>query len=108
MRTLIFEYNITSSHRLRAKNDVQFAFAYYHYVNEQKKYKTKIFEVTAHQNFSVFSVSWKDPIVEQSEAENFGAYIYVDDNFDQVRLKLRQVYQPSFLFPYQYKEKLWN
>ena len=48
LRTLAFEYNITSSHRLRAKNDVQFAFAYYHYVNEQKKYKTKILEVRAH------------------------------------------------------------
>ena len=53
------EYNITSSHRLRAKNDVQFAFAYYHYMVENDKYPT----ITL-------------------EADNVGSYIYVDDNYE--------------------------
>ena len=46
------EYNLTSSHRLRAKNDAQFAFAYYHFMVESDDYST----VT-------------------KEAENFGSYI---------------------------------
>ena len=54
------------------------------------------------------NIIFKNYTFEHGKAENFGAYIYIDDNFDQVRLKLRQVYQPSFLFPYQYKEKLQN
>jgi len=77
------EYNITSAHRLRAKNDVQFAFAYYHFLVESDSYST----VT-------------------KEAENYGSYIFVDDHYDEVKRKLRQVYQPSFLFPYRHA-KLW-
>ena len=69
----------------------------------RKSTKPKYSKLRLIKTFQYFQL---DPVVEQSEAENFGAYIYVDHNFDQVRLKLRQVYQPSFLFPYQYKEKL--
>jgi len=35
------EFNLTSSHRYRKKNDIQYEFMYFHYLNDQKKYLTK-------------------------------------------------------------------
>ena len=36
------EYNITSLHKIRRKNDVQTEFAYLHYVNENNQYKSTL------------------------------------------------------------------
>ena len=44
MQTYGRYYSQTSGHRFRAKNDVQYAFAYFHYVNENNAIKSKVYD----------------------------------------------------------------
>ena len=79
MRTKERFYNQTSGHRCRAKNDVQFAFAYYHYVIENDVIKSTI-----------------------HEGKKFGAYVPAS-NFKNA---LKDYLKPGFLFPFSQKY-LW-
>ena len=72
-------YNQTSGHRFRAKNDVQYAFAYSHYVIENDLIKSTVYD-----------------------GKKFGAYIPVSNFLNAMKNYL----QPSFLFPYSQKY-LW-
>jgi len=72
-------YNQTSGHRFRAKNDVQYAFAYFHYVTENNLIKSTVYN-----------------------GKKFGAYI-PGSNFAHA---MKNFLQPSFLFPYSQKY-LW-
>ena len=80
------EYNITSSHRFRSKNDVQMAFAYFHYLNE-----------------------WNENIVSQNtveNGENYGVYIVLKP--ENLRQRLENYLKPKFFLPYSYESKyLW-
>lgn len=69
------EINLTSSHRTRAKNDVQLAFSYFHYLNEQEKFNKTVLD-----------------------GNRYGLYAYVNDNIFHVRNLLNQIFRPSWLF----------
>ena len=72
-------YNQTSGHRFRAKNDVQYAFAYNHYVIENDFIKSTVFD-----------------------EKSYGAYI-PSVNFED---SLKNYLQPKFFFPF-YQKFLW-
>ena len=72
-------YNQTSAHRFRTKNDVQYAFAYHHYVIETDAIKSTVYD-----------------------GVKFGAYI-PDINFENA---LQDYLKPNFFFPYSQKY-LW-
>ena len=72
-------YNQTSGHRFRAKNDVQYAFAYNHYVIENDLIKSTVFD-----------------------EKSYGAYI-PSVNFED---SLKNYLQPKFFFPF-YQKYLW-
>jgi len=72
-------YNQTSGHRFRAKNDVQYAFMYSHYVIENEDIKSTIYN-----------------------GKKFGTYIPVT-NFENA---LKNYLSPSFFFPFSQKY-LW-
>ena len=66
-------YNQTSGHRFRAKNDIQYAFLYSHYVIENDLIKSTVYD-----------------------GKKFGAYIPAVS-------AMKNYLQPSFLFPYSQK-----
>ena len=84
------EYDITSSHRFRTKNNIQFAFAYFHYLNE-----------------------WNSSLPSQNTIENgeqYGVYIGLDHGLKPGGLKqtLENYLKPNFFLPYKYGLKyLW-
>ena len=79
MQTYERYYSQTSGHRFRAKNDVQYAFAYSHYVVENADIKSKVYD-----------------------GKKFGAYVpYL--NFESA---LKNYLEPYFFFPFSQKY-LW-
>ena len=66
-------YNQTSGHRFRAKNDIQYAFLYSHYVIENDLIKSTVYD-----------------------GKKFGAYIPAVS-------AMKNYLQPSFIFPYSQK-----
>ena len=80
------EYEITSGHRFRSKNDIQFAFAYFHYLNE-----------------------WNSNLLPQNTIENGEHYgVYIGLRPDGLKQTLENYLKPNFFLPYKYGSKyLW-
>ena len=70
---MIIDYNQISGHRFRAKNDIQYAFLYYHYIIENDLIKSTVYD-----------------------GKKFGVYIPAIS-------AMKNYLQPSFLFPYSQK-----
>lgn len=80
------EYNITSGHRFRSKNDIQIAFAYFHYLNE-----------------------WNSNLLPQNTIENGENYgVYIGLRPGGLKQALENYLRPNFFLPYKYGLKyLW-
>lgn len=77
------EYELTSSHRTRAKNDLQLAFTYMHYVAEQPKFNTTV--ITANR---------------------YGLYGYLNNNIYKVRQLLNNMFEAGTFFGHR-SQGLW-
>ena len=82
--------------RTRAKNDVQLAFSYFHYLNEQENFNKTVLD--GNRNGFKWPIFTNKILALKISHLRYGLYAYVNDNIFHVRNLLNQIFRPSWLF----------
>ena len=104
-KTLTDEVDKTSSHRFRQGDDLQFAFTYYHMLNEFEKEKKQAYYDSL---WSLYLDTNHDGILDSNEMRTLAAMVYGDDVNDQyVIIIIIDYYQSSFII-YHHQSSIIN